>query len=128
MQPLRAFVRRSGDARLDRVGGSRAWLRVLFAAVPRAYRGGVEATVLLDLRRRDGRPVPWTLELHGDHARARPGAAREAAVTVRVAVADLLRIGAGELDAGTALLDGRLDVAGDFDAAMQVARAFGRSL
>jgi len=46
---------------------------------------------------------------------------------VRAGVADFIRIAAGEIDTGGALLDGRLDIEGDFDVAQQLGAMFGRA-
>jgi putative sterol carrier protein len=41
-------------------------------------------------------------------------------------LADFLRMAAGDLDAGRALLTGRLDLAGDFSLAQRLGEMFGR--
>ena len=47
-------------------------------------------------------------------------------LTIRLGVADFLRVAAGELDPVKALLSGRLDLAGDFAVAMRLAAMFGQ--
>ena len=67
----------------------------------------------------------WTIDASAGRARAREGAATSPAVTVKLTVADFVRMAALELDPGAALLDGRLDVAGDFAVASQLGEMFG---
>lgn len=113
MRVVRALVARSGDRRLERVAGSRLGLRLLAGALARriARAGALPGDVQLDVRVRDGGLRHWTVQPGGT---ARAGAAATPALTVTVGAADLARIAAGELAPDRALLDGRLDVAGDF--------------
>lgn len=126
-----AAVRRAPAGLLERTAGSRQGLTLLFGALARrfdpAVAGAFAGEVGWDLRRADGRAVAWTLAVDGPAGRAsaRPGRATAPVVVVRVGVADLLRLAAGELDAGRALLDGRLDLEGDFLAAARLGPMFG---
>src|SRR5690242_5736645 len=79
-----------------------------------------------DLRRRGGRHAHWTVSIDGHRAMARRGRAVAPALTVTIGVADFLRLAAGDLDAGRALLAGRLDLAGDFALAQRLGQMFGR--
>lgn len=129
---LRSFVARSDDRRIERTVGSSPALRILFGRAAHAYRPavlrGVTGDLAFDLRDTKGRDHPWTLELRPDGARARPGhTADSPLLVVRLSVADLVRIGAGELSPGRALLTGRLDVRGDFAIASKLGAMFGRS-
>jgi alkanesulfonate monooxygenase SsuD/methylene tetrahydromethanopterin reductase-like flavin-dependent oxidoreductase (luciferase family) len=124
-----AYVRRSGDRRLERTVGSDPALRAIFAAMTHAYvpgsGGGFTGELQYDLRR-NGSVVPWTLHIDGDRAVARSGATSSAALTLRLSVADFVRIAGGELDPGRALLTGRLDLEGDFALAQRLGEMFGR--
>jgi putative sterol carrier protein len=55
----------------------------------------------------------------------RPGASATAKVTLRVSVPDFVRIGTGELDAATPLLNGRAVVKGDLALAARLPEMFG---
>lgn len=127
----RVAVRRAPAGLLERTAGSTRGLGLLFGALARRFdpaaAGGFAGDVQWDLRRGDGTVRRWTLVVDGPGARAaaRPGAATAPAVVVRVGVADLLRVAAGELDAGRALLDGRLDLEGDFGVAARLGPMFG---
>jgi alkanesulfonate monooxygenase SsuD/methylene tetrahydromethanopterin reductase-like flavin-dependent oxidoreductase (luciferase family)/putative sterol carrier protein len=129
-QAFRAFVRRSSDERLERTAGSAAGLRLVFAAMAQAYEPdkahGFTGALQYDLRRGDGRLVQWTVDVHAQRATVRPGPAVKPALTLRMTVADFLRMAAQELDAGKALLTGRLDVAGDFSLAQRLGEMFGQ--
>jgi putative sterol carrier protein len=127
---LRRWVRDADDRRLERVAGTAGALRVIFGALARAYvpeRGdGFAGEIAYELRGSDGRVRRWTVRVDGDRATARPGPSSDPALTVRLALADLPRLAAGELDPGRALLTGRLDLAGDFALAMRLGEMFGR--
>jgi putative sterol carrier protein len=129
-QAFRAFVRRASDPRLERTAGSDVGLRLLFAAMARAYEPGAAqgfaGEIQYDLTRADGRIVHWIVNVDRDGATARAGRAAAPALTLAMGVPDFLRIAAGELDAGRALLTGRLDLAGDFSLAQRLAQMFGR--
>jgi alkanesulfonate monooxygenase SsuD/methylene tetrahydromethanopterin reductase-like flavin-dependent oxidoreductase (luciferase family)/putative sterol carrier protein len=127
---FKAFVRRSGDDRLERTAGSDRGLRLIFGAMADAYEPakahGFTGELQYDLRRSDGRLVQWTVELDPRHATVRPGPATEPALTLKLGVVDFVRMAAGELDAGKALLTGRLDLAGDFSLAQRLGEMFGQ--
>lgn len=124
-----AVVRRTGDGGLERLLGPRG-LRVLFGEMGRRFRPeaaqGFAGDVLYELTAADGDEHVWTVTIAGDHAIARPGATSDPAVRLRTSVADFARIAAGELDAGEALLDGRLDVFGDVAVAARLGEMFGQ--
>lgn len=122
---FRAFVARSDDRRLERTFGSRAGLRGLFAALPGAF--SPERAALLDdvagelcceLRTADGALRVWTLEIAPERVRARPGRGSDPRLTVKLSAVDFVRIAGGDLDAGSALLSGRIDLEGDVAFAM----------
>jgi alkanesulfonate monooxygenase SsuD/methylene tetrahydromethanopterin reductase-like flavin-dependent oxidoreductase (luciferase family)/putative sterol carrier protein len=127
---FRRLVKSSGDARLERFAGSDAALRFLFGTMASRYdparAGGFAGELQYDLRAGDGRVRTWTVAVAGDRAEARPGPAHDPKLTVKVGLADFLRIAAGELDPGRALLAGQLDLAGDFSVAARLGEMFGQ--
>jgi putative sterol carrier protein len=129
-QAFRAFVRRATDDRLEATAGSDRGLKVVFGAMARAYEpdkaNGFAGELEYDLHRRDGRVVPWTVRVDGQGASVHPRRAADPALTLTVTVADFLRMAAGDLDAGKALLTGRLDLAGDFALAQRLGEMFGQ--
>jgi putative sterol carrier protein len=116
---------------LERTAGTDAGLRLLFAAMARAYTpegaGGFDGELQYDLRRSDGRVARWTLRAAPSGAAARQGPAGAPALVLRMTVADFVRMAGGDLDAGKALLTGRLDLEGDFDVAGRLGDMFGRT-
>jgi alkanesulfonate monooxygenase SsuD/methylene tetrahydromethanopterin reductase-like flavin-dependent oxidoreductase (luciferase family)/putative sterol carrier protein len=129
-QAFQAFVRRSSDTRLERTAGSERGLRLIFGAMAQAYEpesaNGFAGALQYDLRRHDGRVVQWTVEVDDERATPRPGAAATPALTLKLTVADFVRMAARDLDAGKALLTGRLDLEGDFSLAQRLGEMFGR--
>ena len=128
---FRSWVKRSDDRLLERTAGSPQGLRILFAAMQSAFlpaeAGGFTGELAYELRGRDGGVRSWTVTLGPDRARARPGPAIAPQLTVKLAVADFVRIAGRDLDAGTALLTGRMDLEGDFSLAARLGAMFGQS-
>lgn len=127
---FRAFVRRSDDRRLERTVGSRAGLRALFALLrsslsPERTEGFVGA-LCCELRTAGGELRVWTVDIGAERTVVRPGRGDDPRLTVKLSVVDFLRIAGGDLDAGQALLEGRLDLAGDFSAATRLGEILGR--
>jgi alkanesulfonate monooxygenase SsuD/methylene tetrahydromethanopterin reductase-like flavin-dependent oxidoreductase (luciferase family)/putative sterol carrier protein len=127
---FQAFVRRSDDRRLERTAGADRGLRMVFSAMAEAYEpelaNGFAGELQYDLARSDGRVVHWTVRLDHDHATVRPGPATDPALTLKLTVADFVRMAARDLDAGKALLTGRLDLEGDFALAQRLGEMFGQ--
>ena len=65
------------------------------------------------------------MAIDGDRATARPGPASAPALTLKLAVADFVRIAGRDLDPGKALLVGRLELEGDFALAARLGEMFG---
>jgi alkanesulfonate monooxygenase SsuD/methylene tetrahydromethanopterin reductase-like flavin-dependent oxidoreductase (luciferase family)/putative sterol carrier protein len=129
-QAFQAFVRRADDRRLEQIAGSQPGLRVVFGAMEQAYvpekANGFDGELQYDLRRASGETVHWTLRLDPERASARPGPANDPALTVKLTLADFLRMAGRDLDPGKALLTGRLDLEGDFALAQRLGEMFGQ--
>ncbi len=127
---FRDWVRGADDARLERTAGSSAGLRVMFAGMARRYvpekSAGFSGEIQYDLRDAAGEAKPWVVAVNGGRARARPGRAREPALTVGMALADFVRLAGEDLDPGRALLEGRIDLRGDMEVAMRLGEMFGQ--
>jgi putative sterol carrier protein len=109
--------------------GSGPGLRLIFkgmesAFVPEAARG-FTGEIFYDLRASRG-PQPWTLSIDGSRAVAEARVSSSPAVTLRAEVAVFVRIAAGDLDPMRAMLDGRLEVEGDFAVAGRLDEMFGQ--
>jgi alkanesulfonate monooxygenase SsuD/methylene tetrahydromethanopterin reductase-like flavin-dependent oxidoreductase (luciferase family)/putative sterol carrier protein len=128
-QAFRAFVHRSDDRRLERVVGSEPGLRVLFGGMTQRFRpdraAGFTGSILYELRGAAGAARPWTVTVERDRASARPGTVAEPAVTLRMALADFVRVAGRDLDPGKALMTGRLEIEGDATIALRLGEMFG---
>jgi hypothetical protein len=127
---FRAFVRRSSDERLTNTAGSARGLRVVFGAMTRAYRperaAGWAGDIRYELRRADGALRTWTVSCDATSAHVRKTARPDPALTVKVGLADFIRVAAGDLDPAKALLAGRMDLEGDFALATRLGEMFGQ--
>jgi alkanesulfonate monooxygenase SsuD/methylene tetrahydromethanopterin reductase-like flavin-dependent oxidoreductase (luciferase family)/putative sterol carrier protein len=125
-----AFVRRSDDRRLERTVGSEFGLRMLFGGMAQRFRPDKAAGFAGDIQyqlRANGTVKPWVVSIDGRRASARPGQATAPSLTITTDVADFLRIAAGELDPGNALLTGKMVLEGDFTVAMRLGEMFGEA-
>jgi putative sterol carrier protein len=123
-----AFVRGRSDEQLDRLIGSGPGLRVLFKGMESAFvpeaAGGFSGEILYDLDSSRG-PRPWTVSVDSSRAVAEPRTSASPAVTLRARVPVFVRIAAGELDPARAMLDGRLEIEGDYTVAGRLGEMFG---
>lgn len=127
---FRQFVRRSSDARLERTLGSDRGLRLVFSRMPRLYRperaNGWTGDIRYELSRSDGTARTWTVTCGPDAARVREGAQPSPDLTLKLGVADFIRVAARDLDPAKAVLSGRMDLEGDFAVALRLAAMFGQ--
>jgi hypothetical protein len=126
----RTFVRvisGRSDEELERWFGP-ATQRVFFAGMARAFDPklamGFQGEIEFRLRRA-GEEAPWTIEVRGSRARARPGRAAKPVVGIHVGAADFLRLVSGEAQPPALALEGRFDIHGDFAIAPRVGEMFG---
>ena len=123
------FVSSSNDRRLERTVGSEPGLRMLFGGMAQRFRPdraqGFTGAIVYELRSTDGTVKPWTVEIASGAARARPGRADDAAVVLKLGLADWVRIAGRDLDPGRALLTGRMEIEGDPLVAMRLGEMFG---
>jgi predicted lipid carrier protein YhbT len=124
------FVRRSSDRWLERTIGSPRGLRIVFAQMARMYRpdaaAGWTGDIRYELTGSDGGTRTWTVTCEPASARVRGHAEPDPDLTLKLSLADFIRVAAGELDPAKALLSGRLDLEGDFAIAMRLAAMFGQ--
>jgi hypothetical protein len=127
---FRGFVKRSSDKRLERTVGSGPGLKIVFAAMSRAYRperaAGWTGDIRYELKGADGAVRTWTVSCDATSARVRAGARADPALTIRLALTDFIRLAGGDLDPVKALLTGRMDIQGDFDVAVRLGQMFGQ--
>jgi hypothetical protein len=70
-------------------------------------------------------PDHWTITIVGDKATARRGKASAPAVSVRIGLADFVRVAAGDMNPVKAMLSGRIEVEGDVTVAGRLVEMFG---
>jgi len=135
LKQLSKMVVDATDEELEERFGSRPVQRALFTAaamtfVPeKAY--GFQGTIAYELTCgpdasgcvRD--PDHWTVTITGDKATARRGKASAPAVSVRIGLADFVRVAAGEMNPVKAMLAGRIEVEGDVTVAGRLVEMFG---
>ena len=128
---LAKWVRKASDAKLERRFGSPLAQRAMFSAMVARFNpdaaGGFEGELSYELRRpATGAPsLQWTVEVVARRARARRGGSDDAAVKLRVSLADFVRIGVGTLDPALPVLQGRASFRGDFGLVVRLPEMFG---
>lgn len=126
---LGRLVTRADDRTLERLFTNRPALWLLFRTVAGRFNpsrsGGFAGELQCDLRRSGGALESWTIAVDGRRAAAQRRPASEPALVVTLDAVDLVRMATGELDPGSALLTGRLDVRGDFRLVMRMGPMFG---
>jgi alkanesulfonate monooxygenase SsuD/methylene tetrahydromethanopterin reductase-like flavin-dependent oxidoreductase (luciferase family) len=123
------LVARVPDGRLERLLRTSRAQRTVFQMIARhfdpAKSAGFDGVICYDLGMSDGTRRHWAIEVHDGRARAREGMAADAALTIRVPLADFVRMisdGSGFLPL---LTDGRMTLAGDLGLANRMAEMFG---
>jgi alkanesulfonate monooxygenase SsuD/methylene tetrahydromethanopterin reductase-like flavin-dependent oxidoreductase (luciferase family)/putative sterol carrier protein len=123
-----SFVKSRSDDQLDRLMSSGPGLRVIFKGMENAFvpekAGGFSGEILYELRGARG-TRPWTLSIDGERAVAEEREAAAPAVTLRAAVPVFVRIAAGDLDPAKAMLEGKLEIEGDFALVGRLGEMFG---
>jgi putative sterol carrier protein len=124
----RRAVAKASDKQLELTAGTKIGTRLLFKAMEKMYRpekaGNFRGEIQLTLGTPHGDEI-WTLDCQGDRAVARRGEANEAKLRVGASLVDFIRIGTGNADPAAALIEGRLEVKGDFEAAAKLGEMFG---
>jgi 3-(3-hydroxy-phenyl)propionate hydroxylase len=130
---LAAAAARLDDRRLELAFGHAPALRAIFGELAKAFvprvASGFIGEIQYDLRRSGGRVTSWTVKVTGpptQRAFARRGAATAPALTIRIRLADFLRMAAGELDQVELLQARRIDLTGDGLLAARMGSMFGR--
>ena len=120
------------DQQLERIFGSQAAQRLIFAGMARAFDPsralGFQGEIAYELTRSgaaNGAPARWTLRVNGDRASAQPVAASDPALTVRMPVPDFARIVSGEIDPAVPIMEGRAELDGDLGLATRLGEMFG---
>jgi putative sterol carrier protein len=125
---LARLVEHATDAQLEKWFGSRAAQRALFTAMAWAVdvqaAAGFQGAVVYELATATETAV-WTLEVASRRAAVRRGAAVSPALTLRLRLADFMRVIAGTIDPVQPLLEGRAHIEGDLAVAARLPEMFG---
>jgi alkanesulfonate monooxygenase SsuD/methylene tetrahydromethanopterin reductase-like flavin-dependent oxidoreductase (luciferase family) len=125
---LAGLVRGRTDEQLHRLFDKGPGLPVMFRGMERAFMPerarGYEGEVQYELRRREG-VRRFAVKIADGRARAWEGAASEPAVTLRMGIPAFVRLAAREAYPPQLLLDGKLEIEGDFDVAGRLGEMFG---
>lgn len=122
------------DRHLLHLFGSSLAQRALLTAVAAAFRPsmalGFEGAIVFELLPATSGPGPdvsdwWTIEVRDGAASLHHRRDADPAVTLRLGVADLVRLVSGELDPLTAIVDWRVIVDGDVLVASRLTEMFG---
>jgi putative sterol carrier protein len=123
-------VRGRSDAQLERTVGSNAGLRMLFKGMEHSFvpeaAGSFEGEIQYELVGGRNGERDWVLRIGGGEAHAEPGRSESPKVTFRTSVPVFVRIAAGEVHPAKAMLEGDLEVSGDFEVATRLAEMFGQ--
>jgi alkanesulfonate monooxygenase SsuD/methylene tetrahydromethanopterin reductase-like flavin-dependent oxidoreductase (luciferase family) len=127
------MVRGRSDAEVERRFGRRVTQQAIFGAMARAYvpevAAGFEGEIIYELRHvTDGERSPdrWTLRVEDGKASAIAGAnGSRPALVLRMDLPDFARILGGELHPAAAMMQGKIELEGDFRVAARLGEMFG---
>ena len=124
------FVRGRSDEQLERMVGSDTGLRLLFKGMERAFvpekANGFSGEVQYELTGRNG-TKQWVLRVEeGSRAVTKPGRSEKPVVTFRTSVPTFARLASQEVHPAKAMMEGELEVEGDFEAATRLGEMFGQ--
>jgi alkanesulfonate monooxygenase SsuD/methylene tetrahydromethanopterin reductase-like flavin-dependent oxidoreductase (luciferase family)/putative sterol carrier protein len=124
-----AFVRGRSDAQLERTLGSGPGLRLMFKGMERAFvpekARGFDGEAQYELTGSHNGTHEWIVRVGGNHVTVVPGRAAQPVVTLRMSVPVFARIAAQEMHPAKAMMEGQLQVEGDFEAAARLGEMFG---
>jgi alkanesulfonate monooxygenase SsuD/methylene tetrahydromethanopterin reductase-like flavin-dependent oxidoreductase (luciferase family) len=117
------------DARLEQIfAGTRAQ-RAVFGMMTRQFQpgkaAGFEGAIVYDLGLSDGTRRSWAIEVRDGRARAHQGGSDGAELTIRVPLADFIRVLTTAGSFYPLLLDGRMTMEGDLVLANRMSEMFG---
>jgi putative sterol carrier protein len=124
-----SFVRKRTDAQLERVIGNGAGLRIIFKGMERAFvpekANGFQGELQYELSGSRNGNREWIVRIDGTRASTAPGRSPDPAVTFRMSVPVFARIAAQELHPAKAMMEGQLQLEGNFEVAARVGEMFG---
>jgi hypothetical protein len=126
---LRRVVGRMPDARLEQIFAGTQAQRAVFGMMTRHFQpgkaAGFDGAIVYDLGLSDGTSLPWAIEIHDGEAQARQGGSPDPALTIRVPLADFVRVLTTAGSFYPLIVDGRMTMEGDLGLASRMAEMFG---
>jgi alkanesulfonate monooxygenase SsuD/methylene tetrahydromethanopterin reductase-like flavin-dependent oxidoreductase (luciferase family) len=126
---LQRLIGRASDARLEQIFASTQAQRAVFGMMTRQFQPGMAAgfdgAIVYELGMTDGSRRSWTIEVHDGRAGAHQGGSADAALTIRVPLADFIRVLTTAGSFYPLILDGRMTMEGDLGLANRMAEMFG---
>jgi alkanesulfonate monooxygenase SsuD/methylene tetrahydromethanopterin reductase-like flavin-dependent oxidoreductase (luciferase family) len=127
---LRRLLDRTSDDRLEQIFGSSQAQRAVFGMMTRHFNparaAGFDGAIVYDLGLADGTRRCWVIQVKDGRARVRQDdAAVDAALTIRVPLADFVRVLTTAGSFYPLILDGRMTMDGDLALANRLAEMFG---
>jgi alkanesulfonate monooxygenase SsuD/methylene tetrahydromethanopterin reductase-like flavin-dependent oxidoreductase (luciferase family)/putative sterol carrier protein len=124
-----AFVSRRTDDQLERIFGSGPGMRLIFKGMERAFvpekANNFSGEVQYELTGRNG-GRSWVVRIADGQVVAEPGRAEKPVVTFKTSVPLFARLAAQEIHPAKAMMEGQLEVEGDFEVAGRLGEMFGQ--
>jgi len=126
--PLAPFVRGKSDEELSEAFGSDDAVQMIFAGMQAAFvparAEGFSGAIQYELEV-NGSVHTWAMTITDGTARATPGRADAPKLIVRSTLPVFLRVAAGEMNGGLALMEGKIALKGDLGIAARLGEMFG---
>jgi putative sterol carrier protein len=126
--PLAPFVRGKSDEEIMQTFGSDDAIAMFFNGMQAAFvperAQGFNGTIQYELEV-DGSVHRWSMTVADGTAKAEPGVADAPTLTVHTTLPTFLRVAAGEMNGGLALMEGKVRLKGDLGVAARLGEMFG---
>ena len=124
-----AFVRKRSDAQLERTLGSGPGLRLIFMGMQRSFipekAAGFQGSFQYELTGTRNGHEEWVVQVDDGRATVAPGRAPKPDVTLRMSVPVFCRIAAQEIHPAKAMMEGQMEIDGNFEVASRMGEMFG---
>ena len=124
-----AFVRKRSDAQLERTLGSGPGLRLIFMGMQRSFipekAAGFQGSFQYELTGTRNGHEEWVVQVDDGRATVAPGRAPKPDVTLRMSLPVFCRIAAQEIHPAKAMMEGQMEIDGNFEVASRMGEMFG---
>ena len=126
--PLAPFVRDKTDDEILQMFGSDDAIAMFFGGMQAAFvperAQGFSGTIRYELET-NGSVHVWSMTIADGTAKAEPGETGTPKLTIRSTLPTFLRVAAGEMNGGLALMEGKVQLKGDLGVAARLSEMFG---